>query len=182
MDATTFRWVLVIIAIILAVAIYIFGQHQARLRKRNALETFTREEVDSAFIEDEQLRFELNNLNNILRDNESGEALDDIQINPAQEARKPRYALPDPEIFVPAALAGKDGERLISYHLRHGDFRVADGLHRGPGAGPACPRRKRLPRGPRWTVLKGPAAECWLPDRVESGGGSAIVCDGRAGS
>ena len=127
MDATTFRWVLVIIAIILAVAIYVFGQYQARLRKRNALETFTREEVDSAFIEDEQLRFELNNLNNILRDNESGEALDDIQINPAQEAQKTPYALPDPEIFVPATLAGKDAGRLISYHLRHGDFRLITG-------------------------------------------------------
>ncbi|MDH3387338.1 MAG: cell division protein ZipA C-terminal FtsZ-binding domain-containing protein [Gammaproteobacteria bacterium] len=127
MDATTFRWVLVIIAVILAVAIYVFGQHQARLRKRNALETFTREEVDSAFIEDEQLRFELNNLNNILRDNEAEESLDDIQINPAKEAQKTPYALPDPEIFVPAALVGKDEERLISYHLRHGDFRLITG-------------------------------------------------------
>ena len=40
MDAVTFRWVLVIIAVVLALAIYFFGQHQARLRKRNAIEVF----------------------------------------------------------------------------------------------------------------------------------------------
>ena len=54
MDATTFRWVLVIIAVLLGVAIYFYGAHQSRLRKRSAIETFTREEIDSAFIEDEQ--------------------------------------------------------------------------------------------------------------------------------
>ena len=73
MDTTTFRWVLVIIAVVVALAVYLYGQHQSRLRKRSAIETFTREEVDSAFIEDEQLRFELNNLNQILQDNEDGE-------------------------------------------------------------------------------------------------------------
>ncbi len=70
MDASTFRWVLIIIAVILAVAIYLYGLHQTRLRKRNAIETFTREEIDSAFVEDEQLRFEMNNLNKILTENE----------------------------------------------------------------------------------------------------------------
>jgi FtsZ-interacting cell division protein ZipA len=127
MDAATFRWVLVIIAVVLVLAIYFFGQHQARLRKRSAMESFAREEVDSAFIEDEQLRFELNNLNQILQENESDDNLDEIQINPAREAQTTPFALPDPEIFVPAALAAKDEDRLISYHLRHGDFRLITG-------------------------------------------------------
>ncbi len=127
MDAATFRWVLVIIAVLVALAIYLFGQHQSRLRKRNAIETFTREEVDSAFVEDEQLRFELNNLNQILQDNEAEENLDEIQINPAMEAQKTPFALPDPEIFVSTSLANKDEARLISYHLRHGDFRLITG-------------------------------------------------------
>jgi len=127
MDAATFRWVLVIIAVLVALAIYLFGQQQSRLRKRNAIETFTREEVDSAFVEDEQLRFELNNLNQILQDNEAEENLDEIQINPAMEAQKTPFALPDPEIFVPASLANKDEAQLISYHLRHGDFRLITG-------------------------------------------------------
>ena len=78
MDADLFRWVLVIIAVVLALAIYLFGQHQARLRKRSAVETFTREEVDSTFVEDEQLRSELSNLNKILEDNGLEEKLDEI--------------------------------------------------------------------------------------------------------
>jgi len=127
MDTTTFRWVLVIIAAIVAVAIYFYGQHQSRLRKRSAIETFTREEVDSAFVEDEQLRFELNNLNQILRDNEVEEDLDEIQITPAMESPQTPFMLPDPEIFVPTILANKDADRLVSYHLRHGDFRLITG-------------------------------------------------------
>jgi FtsZ-interacting cell division protein ZipA len=126
-DASTFRWVLIIIAVILAIAIYLYGLHQTRLRKRNAIETFTREEIDSAFVEDEQLRFELNNLNKILKDNEIEEKLDEIQINPAMEAHKTPYALPDPGIYIPPVLAGKDEDRLISHHLRHSDFRLIVG-------------------------------------------------------
>lgn len=131
MDSTAFRWVLIIIAVILALAIYFFGQHQARLRKRSAMDTFTREEIDSAFIEDEQLRFELNNLNHMLQDNEIEENLDDIEINPAQEAQQTPFALPDPEVFVPGELAAMDPERLVSYHLRHGDFRMIPGAEVG---------------------------------------------------
>jgi len=127
MDPTTFRWVLVVIALLVVLAIYLFGQHQSRLRKRSAIETYTREEVDSAFVEDEQLRFELNNLNRILQDNEAEENLDEIQINPAEEARLEPFTQPEPEIFVPPTLAGKDEEQLISYHLRHGDFRLITG-------------------------------------------------------
>ena len=71
--------------LLLALAIYFYGKHQARLRRRSAIDTFTREEIDSAFVEDEQLRTELSNLNQILRDNELEENLDDIQINPVLE-------------------------------------------------------------------------------------------------
>ena len=127
MDASTFRWVLIIIAVILAVAIYLYGLHQTRLRKRNAIETFTREEVDSAFVEDEQLRFEMNNLNKILTENETDENLEEIRINPVEEDQEIPAALPDPEIFILPELAGKDEGQLISHHLRHGDFRFIVG-------------------------------------------------------
>ena len=127
MDAGTFRWVLVAIAVVLALAIYLFGQHQARLRKRSAIETFTHEEVDSAFVEDEQLRFEMNNLNKILEDNEVEEIFDEIQINPGVEAEKTPVALPEPEIYVSTELADKDEERLISHYLRHIDLRLITG-------------------------------------------------------
>ena len=127
MDAGAFRWVLVAIAVVLALAIYLFGQHQARLRKRSAIETFTREEVDSAFVEDEHLRFEMNNLNKILEDDEVEEIFDEIQINPGVEVEKTPVALPEPEIYVPTELADKDEERLISHYLRHIDFRLITG-------------------------------------------------------
>ena len=127
MDANTFRWVLIAIAVLLAVGIYLYGLHQGRLRKRSADETFTREEIDSASVEDEQLDVELNNLNQVLRDNEDDENFDEILVSPATEERQPSLALPDPEIFVPSMIAAKDEDRLVSYHLRHGDFRLITG-------------------------------------------------------
>ena len=127
MDAATFRWVLVIIALLIALAIYFYGKHQSRLRRRSAIDTFTREEIDSAFVEDEQLRTELNNLNQILHDNEDEEILDDIKNIAAAEAQATPFALPDPEIHLHRLIAKRDASRLINYHLRHGDFRLITG-------------------------------------------------------
>ena len=127
MDAATFRWVLVIIALLVALAIYFYGQHQSRLRRRSAIDTFTRDEIDSAFVEDEQLRTELNNLNQVLQDNEVAENLDDIEINPAGEAQETPFVLPDPEIHLHPLVAERDSARLINYHLRHDNFRLITG-------------------------------------------------------
>ena len=127
MDATTFRWVLIIIALLLGVAIYFYGTHQSRLRKRNAIETFTREEIDSAFIEDEQLRDELNNLNQILNDNESIDEMDKIEINPAGESQSTPFTLPDPDIFMPKLMIKSSPDRFVSHMLRHDDFRLIIG-------------------------------------------------------
>jgi len=126
-DAATFRWVLVIIALLIALGIYFYGQHQSRLRRRSAIDTFTREEIDSAFVEDEQLRTELSNLNQVLHENEAEENLDDIQIDSPLEAQKTPFALPDPEIHVHRLVAKRDAARLINYHLRHEDFRLITG-------------------------------------------------------
>jgi len=126
-DAATFRWVLVVIAVLLALAFYFYGQYQARLRRRSAIDTFTREEIDSAFVEDEQLRTELSNLNQILRDNELEENLDDIQINPALDVKETPFALPDPAIHVHHEISSCDADRLINYQLRHEDFRLITG-------------------------------------------------------
>jgi len=127
MDTSTFGWVLIVIAILVGIGVYLFGVHQARLRKRSSIETFTREEVDSAFVEDEQLRFEMNNLNQILTENEVDEDLEEIQINPAREVPKPPFASPDAEIFVPTMIKSRDEDSLISYHLRFEDFRLITG-------------------------------------------------------
>ena len=127
MDASAFRWVLIVIAILVGVGVYLFGVHQARLRKRSAVETYTRDEVDSAIVEDEQLRTELNNLNQILTEDEAVEDLEKIQINPAREADKSPFARPDGEIYVPTMLQSRDEDSLISYHLRREDFRLITG-------------------------------------------------------
>ncbi|MGD2173425.1 MAG: cell division protein ZipA C-terminal FtsZ-binding domain-containing protein [Gammaproteobacteria bacterium] len=127
MDAATFRWVLIVIAVIVVLAVYFFGQHQARLRKRSAMENFTRDEVDSTFIEDEELHLEIDNLNRILRDNEAEAEVGEISINPAADSVRDPSELPHPEIFVPAILAGRDEAKLVSYHLRHGDYRLITG-------------------------------------------------------
>lgn len=131
MDAVAFRWVLVIIAFVVALAIYLYGQHQARLRRRSAIDTFTRDEIDSAFVEDERLRGELDNLGSILRDNEIDENIDDIEINCAREAHTTPFVLPDPKIYVHAIIAGCDPGRLVNYHLRHDDFRLITGEEAG---------------------------------------------------
>ncbi len=132
MDAVTFRWVLVIIALLVALAIYFYGQHQARLRRRSAIDTFTRDEIDSAFVEDDQLRGELDNLNTILTDYDIGEDIGDIEINSAREADTTPFVLPDPEIYVHAIIAGCDPGRLVNYHLRHDDFRLITWEEAGP--------------------------------------------------
>lgn len=127
MDAATFRWALVIIALLIALGIYFYGQHQSRLRRRSAIDTFTREEIDSAFVEDEQLRTELNNLNHILHENEVEESIEDIRIDSPLEDQKTPFALPDPEIYVHHLVAKRDSARLINYHLRHDDYRLITG-------------------------------------------------------
>jgi FtsZ-interacting cell division protein ZipA len=126
MDASGLRWVLAIIGIVLLVGIYLFGLHQSRLRKRAAVDTFTREEIDSAIIEDEQLREELENLNQIMNQGELNEDFDNITINPAIEDMTP-VKLPMPDIFVAEVLAEIDEKNLISYWLKHSDNRLITG-------------------------------------------------------
>ncbi len=128
MDTTAFRWVLVIIAVVLGVAIYLFGQHQSRLRKRSAMETVTREEIDSAFIEDEQLRTELDSLNQMLRDDkDDDDRIGQMRITPEREEHSTPFSLPDPEIHVPRELRDREPAEYISYHLHHDDFRLITG-------------------------------------------------------
>lgn len=126
MDASALRWVLAIIGIVLLVGIYLFGLHQSRLRKRAAVETFTREEIDSAFIEDEQLREELDNLNQIMNQGEHDRDFDQITMNPAIEDITP-VELPLPELFVADVLSNIDEQNLINYLLKHSDHRLITG-------------------------------------------------------
>lgn len=127
MDATAFRWVLVGIAVMVVAAVYFLSQHQARLRKRNAMENFTRDEVDSTFNEDEQLHHELDNLNRILTDDRDEADVDGISIETRDEAPAAASPPPEPEVFVPALLTDRDATAVVSYHLRHEDYRYIVG-------------------------------------------------------
>ncbi len=127
MDASALRWTLAIIGIVLLVGIYLYGLQQNRLRKRTAMETFTREEIDTAFIEDEQLREELDNLNQIMNETENLESLEGISINPALEANLPTNGLPTPDLFIADVVASIEDERVISYLLKHPDHRLITG-------------------------------------------------------
>jgi FtsZ-interacting cell division protein ZipA len=127
MDASALRWVLAIIGIVLLVGIYLFGLHQNRLRKRAAIETFTREDIDSTFIEDEQLREELDNLNQIMQQGDLDDGLDHIKINPAIEANLTPIILPLPELFTADLLGDIEEQHLISYLLKHADHRLITG-------------------------------------------------------
>jgi len=127
MDASALRWVLAIIGIVLLVGIYLFSLQQRRLRKRAAMETFAREEIDSAFIEDEQLRAELDKLHQIMEQSNAQENFDQIKIKPAIQADRALSSQPAPELFIAQAIAAVDAENLISYLLKHPDNRLITG-------------------------------------------------------
>ncbi|RLA11561.1 MAG: hypothetical protein DRQ59_09525 [Gammaproteobacteria bacterium] len=127
MDASALRWVLATVGIVLLVGIYLFGLHQSRLRRRVAMQTFARDEIDSAFIEDEQLRVELENLNQIMEQTNTHESFEQIKINPAIEADLAPPKLPVADLFVAGAVAAVDRENLISYLLKHPDNRLITG-------------------------------------------------------
>ncbi len=127
MDASALRWTLATIGIVLLVGIYLYGVQQNRLRKRAARETFAREEVDSAFIEDEQLREELDNLGKIINDDAENTDLGAININPALEANISSTLIEKVELFIPDLVASIDDDKLTSHLLMHSDHRLITG-------------------------------------------------------
>ena len=124
MDESALRWTLAIIGIVLLVGIYLHGLHQNRLRRRIAMETLTREEDDSAFIEDEELRTELDYISQIMTETDEPESYDDIQINPAIEADLAPFKIPPPQWFVADILASMTPDHLINNFLYHTDYHL----------------------------------------------------------
>jgi FtsZ-interacting cell division protein ZipA len=124
MDASALRWTLAIIGIVLLVGIYVHGLHQNRLRKRIAMETLTREEVDSTFIEDEELRTELDHLSQIMTETDERESYNDIRINPAIEADLTQFKSPPPKWFVANILFSMAPDQLVNNLLYHTDYHL----------------------------------------------------------
>jgi len=127
MDASALRWTLAIIGIVLLVGIYLYGLQQNKMRKRAARETFTREEIDSAFIEDERLREEMDGLGNIISDDVDATDVESIKINPALETDLNPVVIPEVELFIADAIAAIDDDKLICHFLKHADNRLITG-------------------------------------------------------
>jgi len=84
MDPEQLRWTLLIIGSILIVAVYMFGRHQSKLRNRAAIKTYTQEELEDPYIDDDTLRRELEVLDTVLSDDKDS-SYQEININPAME-------------------------------------------------------------------------------------------------
>ncbi len=127
MDASALRWALAIIGVVLLVGIYLYGVQQNRMRKRTARDTFAREEIDSAFIEDEQLREELDNLGQIISDDANKDEIASIDINPALEANLTPEPKQQVELFIADAVSAISDDNLVSHLLMHADQRLITG-------------------------------------------------------
>ena len=124
MDASALRWTLAIIGIVLLVGIYLYGLQQNKMRKRAARETFTREEIDSAFTEDQRLREELDSLGNIISDDASNPAVEAVNINLSPEADLKPVSIPEAEIFFADAVVAIDADKRVCHFLKHADNRL----------------------------------------------------------
>lgn len=87
MDATALRWVLAIIGIAIIAGIYLYSLFQNKQRREAAVKTFTNEEIESGFIEDETLRAELSNINAMLDEEINESEINQIKINPGLEGK-----------------------------------------------------------------------------------------------
>lgn len=85
MDASSLRWVLAIIGVVVIVGIYLYSIYQDKLRRRAAIKTFTHEELETYFIEDENLKKELSNIDALLDEKISDDDISEISINPGLE-------------------------------------------------------------------------------------------------
>jgi len=81
MDATALRWVMGIIGVVCLLGIYLYSLYQNKLRRQAAVKTFTHEDMESGFIEDEALRQELSSINAMLDDEVDVSHISDIKIN-----------------------------------------------------------------------------------------------------
>jgi len=122
MDASALRWTLAIIGIVLLVGIYLHGLYQNRQRKRIAMETLTNDAADSAYIEDVELRAELDNLSQIMSQSDEHYSFDDININPAIEAGFNPVKPSSPEWFVADIISSLALDQMVGYLLYHADY------------------------------------------------------------
>lgn len=124
MDATALRWALGIIGVIFIVGIYLYSLYQNKLRRQAAIKTFTHEEIESGFIEDETLRNELSSINTMLDDDLDEVDIDDIKINAALEAESKSDFSTNAELQLPKAVCDLLPDHRIVHVLKPVDNRL----------------------------------------------------------
>ncbi len=111
MDATTLRWILAIIGVLVIGGIYGYSLWQDRRRRNAAIRSLTREELEAGFIEDEALREELSSLSERIGEEESAPDVGQIRINPGLDAvGDAPVEMPPVTTADEAASAGKEAE------------------------------------------------------------------------
>lgn len=119
MDTAAFRWVLIILGLLLIAAIYGWSWLQSKQRRQAAVKTFTQEEIDSGFIEDEMLREELSSIETLMNDDLSRENLQQIKINPSLE--QPSEVTVSQPVQLPESLCGESPDDRVLHLLRPAD-------------------------------------------------------------
>ncbi len=116
MDPEQLRWTLLIIGTVLIGAVYMFGRHQSKLRNRAAIKTYTQEELEDPYIDDDTLRRELENLDDVLMDDNQS-VFQEININPGIEAEYTTNI--EEQIFIKENCDANN--HLVSYLLKKPD-------------------------------------------------------------
>jgi FtsZ-interacting cell division protein ZipA len=104
MDATSLRWILGVIGVIVILGVYLFSIYQNKIRRNAAIKTFTQDELESGVIEDEVLRDELSHINTMLDQDVDKEDVKDIKITPSADTRVEVEEAPKPVIMLPSGL------------------------------------------------------------------------------
>ena len=124
MDATALRWVLGVIGVLCIVGIYLYSLYQSKQRRQASTKTFTHEEIESGFIEDETLRQELSNINAMLDDDINESEINDIKINPGLETEPKAEFSDKAEIELPRLVCDLLPDHRIAHVLKAVDDRL----------------------------------------------------------
>jgi FtsZ-interacting cell division protein ZipA len=105
MDATSLRWILVIIGVVVILGVYLFSIYQSKLRRNAAIKTFTQDEMESGVIEDDALRDELSHINTMLDQEIAEDDIEDILIKTTDDAQiAVEEEPPRPPLMLPSGL------------------------------------------------------------------------------
>ncbi len=126
MDATALRWVLGIIGVLCIVGVYLYSLYQNRLRRQASTKSFTHDELESGFIEDEALREELSNINAMLDADVNARDVSGIHINPAldKEPAAPTEQNQQPAWALPQAVCNLIPDHRIAHILRTANMQL----------------------------------------------------------